>query len=168
MAYHRKKIIWLLILYVVIFGLLFSRLVLRPKILTPPESRDFKESKQELRKGTLRIGNQAINIELAENERQWYRGLSGRENLCTDCGMYFIFPDQDRLEFVMRDMKFPLDIIFIADNKILNIAENLAPEGSDVKNIYSSSGRADRVLEVNSGYCNRYGIKAGDFVSEIY
>lgn len=166
MAYHKKKIIWLLIAYLIVFGLLFSRLVLRPKILTSYENKNLGQNigQEKLRSEALNINQRIINVELAENERQWYQGLSGRDNLCADCGMYFVFPAKDKLDFVMRDMKFPLDIIFIEDDKIINIAANLAPEGFDTKNIYSSSGKANRVLEVNAGYCNKYRIKTGDLV----
>lgn len=169
MAYNKKKITWLLIIYIVIFGLLFSRLILRPKLLIPSENKNLGQniSPEKLREGTLTVKQRLINIEIAENEREQYRGLSNRDSLCPDCGMYFIFPDKNKLEFVMRDMKFPLDIIFINDNKIINIAENLTPEGSETKNIYSSLGVVNRVLEVNAGYCQKYGIKAGDLISDI-
>ncbi|MHB8903662.1 MAG: DUF192 domain-containing protein [Patescibacteria group bacterium] len=169
MAYHKKKIIWLLVIYIVVFGLLFSRLVLRPKILTSYENKNLgsNTSQKELRSGTLQINNQTVNIEIAENDAQWYRGLSNRDSLCADCGMYFIFPTKDKLDFVMRDMRFPLDIIFIKDNQIINITSNLVPEGSKPANIYYSDGDANRVLEVNGGYCNKHGIKAGDLVSNV-
>jgi uncharacterized membrane protein (UPF0127 family) len=120
-----------------------------------------------LRTGSLKIGTQAVNIELAENDQQWYQGLSNRDSLGADSGMYFIFPDKNKLDFVMRNMRFPLDIIFINDDKILNIAENLAPEGSETKNIYSSNGEANRVLEVNAGFCQMHGIKGGDSISDL-
>ena len=169
MAYHKKKIIWLLVIYIIVFGLLFSRLVLRPKILTSYENKNLGQNinLEKLRSGTLHINQQVINVEIAENNQEWYQGLSNRDNLCDACGMYFIFPTKDKLDFVMRDMKFPLDIIFIEDDKIINIAANLAPEGSDTKNIYSSLSKANRVLEVNAGYCEKYGIKEGDLISEI-
>jgi hypothetical protein len=118
----------------------------------------------ELQKGNLTINNINIKIEIAANDLQRYRGLSGRDSLCDNCGMYFIFPAKSKLEFVMRDMNFPLDIIFINDNKIINIAANLKPEGTKISNIYSSTGEANRVLELKAGECERLGIKVGDLV----
>ena len=168
MAYNKKKIIWLLLLYLVIGGLLFSRFVLRPKVLIPKSSNDSTQNTVvKMRSGTLSINDKTVNIEVAENESQWYTGLSNRESICSDCGMYFMFPYKDKLDFVMRDMKFPLDIIFIDGDKIINIAENLAPEGNNPTKIYSSVGAADGVLEVNGGFSNQYGIKAGDIIKDI-
>ncbi len=113
-------------------------------------------------KKTVGINNQVINVEIASSPEQQYIGLSNRDSICADCGMLFVFRDLDEREFVMRDMKFPLDIIFIAKGKIINIAEKLAPEGHETIYIYKSLAPADMVLEVNSGYTEKYGIKPGD------
>lgn len=167
--YNRKRIVWLLVFYFVVGGLLFSRLILQPKVLIPSGAQNFGKNinQKELQKGVLKLKDRKINIQIAENDAEWYQGLSDRDNLCSECGMYFIFPAKDKLDFVMRNMNFPLDIIFIADDKIINIAENLAPEGTRPRNIYSSNEKANRVLEVNAGYCNKYGIKAGDSVLDL-
>jgi uncharacterized membrane protein (UPF0127 family) len=145
-------------------------------VKSPPANSNLKDNSNNsivlnnhavLKTGSLKVNGQKINIEIAENDQQWYQGLSDRDSLGADSGMYFIFPAKNKLDFVMRNMRFPLDIIFINDDKILNIAENLAPEGSETKNIYSSVGEANRVLEVNAGYCKKYGIKAGDLISDL-
>lgn len=169
MAYNKKKIIWTGLLILVLAGLFFSRSILKPKVLISDSSNNYSQnnSSEKLRKGTLIIGQKKINIDIAENDSQWYKGLSNRANICEDCGMFFLFPGYDNLSFVMRDMKFPLDIIFIRDNEILNIAENLAPATNDTKNIYSSKGEANRVLEVNAGFSKKQGIKAGDKITDI-
>ena len=114
--------------------------------------------------GTIRIENSIINVEMADTPREQYRGLSNRPSLCADCGLLFNFPDQKVRGFVMRDMMFPLDIIFISSGKIIKIAKNLLPEGHETKNIYSSEAKADKVLEVNAGFCEKNGIKIGDQV----
>ncbi|MFZ4632354.1 MAG: DUF192 domain-containing protein [Patescibacteria group bacterium] len=111
---------------------------------------------------TVRINNRVVLVDLATNPVSQYKGLSNRESLCSDCGMLFIFPDKQIRSFVMREMNFPLDIIFVNDNKIVNIEEKLKPEGSDPINIYKSIIPVDKVLELPSSYTEKYKIKVGD------
>lgn len=133
-----------------------------------PRLQNFAPShnSSELKTGTLSINDKKINIDIAFSDNDQYRGLSDRESLCGDCGMLFHFSDYNQRAFVMRNMKFPLDIIFINDNKIINIASNLAPEGDNPASIYYSEGKANDVLELNGGYCEKNNIKVGDKISE--
>jgi uncharacterized membrane protein (UPF0127 family) len=112
----------------------------------------------------LKIGKQDILAEVVSDPRRQYLGLSNRNYLCPNCGMLFVFSDWQTREFVMRDMKFSLDIIFIANDRIVNIAEKLPPEGRQTINIYKSIVPVDKVLELPGGYCEKYGIKPGETV----
>jgi len=108
------------------------------------------------------IRGRTIGVEIADEMREQIAGLSGRESLCPDCGMLFVFPDKQVRHFWMKNMNFPLDIIWIGDGKILNISENLSPEGESPEKIYTSTLPANYVLEVNAGFAERHGIKVGD------
>ncbi|MFH0856299.1 MAG: DUF192 domain-containing protein [bacterium] len=110
----------------------------------------------------IKIRDNKINIEIVNTDETRYKGLSGRENLCADCGMLFVFNDLRERYFVMRDMNFPLDIIWIKENRVIKIDKNLSPEGHNPVNIYSPSEPIDMVLEVNGGFCDRKGIKEGE------
>jgi len=110
------------------------------------------------------INQRRIKAEVVSSPIALYRGLSGRTELCRDCGLLFNFSGAEEREFVMRNMKFPLDIIFINAGQIINIARNLAPEGNNPQNIYRSSGPANQVLEINGGYSEYFGFEAGDRV----
>ena len=112
----------------------------------------------------IQVGDQPLKVELAASSQSRYRGLSGRSGLCQDCGMLFYFPEPEVQIFVMREMKFPLDIIFIAHGQIESLAANLPPEGVDYKNQYRSRGPVDYVLEVKAGYAAQNNIKVGDKV----
>jgi len=112
----------------------------------------------------VKIDAQEIPVEIAATPAATYRGLSDRPSLAPGCGMLFNFNDKQKQEFVMRDMNFPLDIIFIAAGKIIKIAADLPPEGHNPANIYDSGAPADQVLEVNGGYCREKGINVGDNV----
>lgn len=108
------------------------------------------------------INQHFIKAEIARTPYQFYQGLSKRASICPDCGMLFIFSDFDERTFVMRDMMFPLDIIFIAKGKVVKVYENLAPEGDKPQNLYNSEVPADQVLEINAGQAKAWGIKVGD------
>ena len=110
----------------------------------------------------LEIRGQELLIEIADKPEEHYRGLSNRPSLCKNCGLLFIFPNKQARQFVMRNMLFPLDIIFINDNQIVKIFKNLPPEGSQPKNIYSSFSAVDKVLEINGGQADDWGLIIGD------
>lgn len=110
------------------------------------------------------INQQRIRAEVVSSPAALYRGLSDRAELCSDCGLLFNFSDSAEREFVMRNMRFPLDIIFINTGQIINIAANLEPEGNNPQKVYRSAGPADQVLEINGGYTARLGFKIGDRV----
>lgn len=103
-----------------------------------------------------------FSLELALSPEQRYQGLSGRENLCSDCGMLFLFDDSAQRTFVMRNMLFPLDIIFIDGETIVDIYKNLPPEGAITQNSYGSTGPVDKVLEINGGRADELGLKIGN------
>ena len=66
----------------------------------------------------------------------------------------------------MKDMKFNIDLLWINDDKVLGIEKNMpAPlAGTEDKDllIYSSAEPVNRVLEINGGLVDQYGLKVGD------
>ena len=107
-----------------------------------------------------------VDSEVADGSRERYTGLSDHESLGEDEGMLFVFENEDERSFVMRDMAFPLDILFIdADGRITTIHEAPTEEDSDLT---SYRGEAKWVLEVNYGYADANGIEEGDRVEIEY
>ena len=127
------------------------------------------------------IGNAVFSVEVASTTIEQARGLSGRNGLGQNEGMLFLFSSQNVQKFWMKDMNFPIDIIWIGrgspsqtsqdktwEGKILGFAENAVPEpGTPLwgLKIYSSPDGVDTVLEVNTGIVAKYGIKVGDSVA---
>lgn len=120
-------------------------------------------------KRVLLAGGVQIEVEIADNPVEQTRGLSGRGELCRDCGMLFIFKNAGMRTFWMKDMKFPLDIIYIQDHKITEIYENIqAPTSRDPQPRQVSSQRpADMVLEVNAGFAKDNELKIGDSLDKL-
>lgn len=118
----------------------------------------------ELKYQDVEIKGKKIISEVVSEPVEQYRGLSFREDLCANCGMLFVFPDKEERQFVMRNMNFPLDILFIDDDKIINIAADLPPEGSEPVNVYVSGAAVNYVLELPAGFCRENEIVVGDMV----
>ncbi|MDO8429776.1 MAG: DUF192 domain-containing protein [bacterium] len=110
----------------------------------------------------LEIGSQSFEVEIADNVLNQARGLSGRDSLPENQGMLFIFPDLGQRSFWMAGMKFPLDIIWIRDNKVIGFSENLPPASSVNVQLYNPSEAVDKVLEINAGLVKKLGIREGD------
>ena len=117
-----------------------------------------KENNLEKNK-TVRINGHEIMVEIADTPEKQYQGLSFRKNLCADCGMLFVFKEKGEKTFVMREMNFPLDIIFIDGILIVKIYKNLPPASADSNKLYNSGQPVNLVLEVNGGFTDRYNIK---------
>ena len=110
--------------------------------------------------GHVEIGDTILKVSLATTKEEQDTGLSGRDSLKNDEGMLFIFPKPTVNYFWMKDMKFPIDIIWIDENsQVIYIEKNVSPDtypqtfGPKVESMY--------VLEVNAGFSekNNLGIK---------
>ncbi len=73
----------------------------------------------------ISINNHVFDLYVAKSPRDQEIGLSKYENMPQNTGMLFQFGKSDYYAFWMRDMKFPLDIIFINNNRIVAIYDNV-------------------------------------------
>ncbi|MDP3973735.1 MAG: DUF192 domain-containing protein [Candidatus Daviesbacteria bacterium] len=112
------------------------------------------------------INDREIKVEIADDQAKRSKGLGGRESLASDSGMLFIFPDKGQYSFWMKGLKFPLDLIWIRDDTIVDIIENVPSPRPNQQDedlpIYQSRIEVDKVLEVNAGVVERFQIKVGD------
>lgn len=115
---------------------------------------------------TATINDQKFNIVVAKTPQEKETGLSGKDSLPQGDGMLFPFDQPDYYSFWMKNMKFPIDILYINDNKIVTIIEDAQPPKSkdEVLPIYKPDEPADSVLEINAGLSKKYNIKKGDTV----
>jgi len=117
-------------------------------------------------KSLVIINGISISVDLAQTQAQREQGLSGREQLNAGEGMLFLFNEPDYLRFWMKDMNFPIDIIFINDKKIVDIVHNLpVPTKMDMPAAYTSKEKADRVLEIPAGTAESLNWQIGDVVA---
>lgn len=114
---------------------------------------------------TAVVNNSTFNLTLAKSQKEKEVGLSEKKSLEQNSGMLFIFEKPDLYSFWMKNMKFPIDIIFIKDNKVVTVYPNAKPptntEDSSLT-IYKPEEPADKVLEINAGLTEKNNIKKGD------
>jgi uncharacterized membrane protein (UPF0127 family) len=110
-------------------------------------------------------GHLNISCEVADNPWEMTEGLQNREDLAIDAGMLFILDTPTEAAFIMPDMNFPLDIIFIAENGIVVNVEEADVEDPDTPRSdlvrYRSDGDVKWVVEINQGLSQQYGIGPG-------
>jgi uncharacterized membrane protein (UPF0127 family) len=111
------------------------------------------------------IKDQTFKVSIAKTEEEKQKGLSGLDSLRLDEGKLFLFEKPDTYAFWMKDMKFPIDIIFINGTKIVSITENAKPVKSGELPIYQPTGPSDKALEINAGLSKKYNFKQGDTVT---
>jgi uncharacterized membrane protein (UPF0127 family) len=79
-------------------------------------------------------------------------------------GMLFIFPTPDQYAFWMKEMNFPIDILWVStENKVVYIKENATPES--YPELFSPEEDASVVLEVPSGDAKKYNFSIGQEVT---
>ncbi|MFH1170332.1 MAG: DUF192 domain-containing protein [Candidatus Vogelbacteria bacterium] len=108
----------------------------------------------------LTIGNTKILVEIADTEATRTRGLSGRPSLAENTGLLFIFDHADYYNFWMKEMNFPIDIIWFDDNwRVIDVTINALPQ--DFPATYQPRAPARYVLEVNAGFSSAHQITIG-------
>jgi len=111
----------------------------------------------------IQIGDEIINVDLADTDEKRAQGLSGRESLADGEGMLFIFPKPDVNYFWMKDMNFAIDMIWLNENKkIIHIARDVKPE--TFPKHFGPNEKSKYVIEVLSGFTKEHGITVGDAV----
>lgn len=100
-----------------------------------------------------------IKAEIATSSEALEQGLSGRISLPTNQGMLFVFSQVGNRGFWMRNMSFPIDIIWINKDKVVvGVDSNVDP--SSYPHMYFPPSPIKYVLELNAGYANKNGITA--------
>jgi uncharacterized membrane protein (UPF0127 family) len=104
-----------------------------------------------------------VDVWVADTWMKRYTGLSDTSSLRAGQGMLFVHDREATHSYVMRDMDFPLDIVFVAaDGRITAIHH--APVHTGSGDLPQYSGRGKYVLEVPMGYTNETGVEVGDRV----
>jgi hypothetical protein len=102
--------------------------------------------------------------EVADTDTQRLLGLMFRKNLHPRRGMLFVFDREEPHAFWMKNTLFPLDIIWISQDKIIVDIKTDARPCKDACENFIPKQKAQYVLEVNAGFVKKYNIKITDRV----
>jgi uncharacterized protein len=125
-----------------------------------------REDDRTNRTAVITVGEAAVQADIAGDEAARQRGLSGRRRLAPDAGMLFLLSD-DSPSFWMKGMRFPIDILWIKNGRIVDVSADVPPpagNGAGPLPTYSPDAPADRALEVNAGWAARHDVGRGDSV----
>lgn len=114
-----------------------------------------------VRVADVSLGGVTVRTDVAETAADRERGLAGRLALEELEGMLFLFDTSAPHAFWMKGMKMPIDIIWIDDGKIVDIAADVPPSSDVSPPLYTPSRPANRVLEVSAGFAKRHGLIVG-------
>lgn len=103
-----------------------------------------------------------VDIEVAQTETEITQGLMWRRSMEERQAMLFIFPDEAMRSFWMKNTYIALDMVFVNQyQQIVTIRKDTPPLTLDSQ---PSMAPAKYVIELVSGFCDRAGVKEGDFV----
>jgi uncharacterized membrane protein (UPF0127 family) len=143
---NKQPIIYFFI--VIAFLAVFSFLANNPKNISSSQS-------------VVKIGNTEVQVEVAVTPEAQEQGLSGRPGLKDKEGMLFVFDAPAKHYFWMKDMNFPIDMIFLDSNsKVVYIKKNAQPES--YPDTFGGELDSKYVLEVVSGFSDIHNIQVGD------
>ncbi len=115
---------------------------------------------------TVTINDHKFEVMVSDSQKEREIGLSKTQSLSQNQGMIFIFEKPDYYYFWMKNMKFPIDIIFINNDKIVTIKENAKPlKGDESPIIYAPTEPSNKVLEISAGLAEKYKLRNGDKVA---
>ncbi len=142
---------------VVIIFLAIGFLVIRN---TPDQP---EENLSERAVGEVKIAGETVKVDLAVTPKEQEQGLSRRTALAPGTGMLFVFEKPGKYFFWMKDMNFPIDIIWIsAERKVVYIKKNATH--LDQTSTFGPEADAKYVLEVVAGFSDDHDLKVGDEV----
>ena len=100
-----------------------------------------------------------VSVRVADTGAERYTGLSDTESLGPSEGMLFVHETVGEKAYVMRDMAFPIDIVFIGPDRQITAIHHAPTEEPPYQRY---RGRAKWVLEVPSNWTVEHGVTIGD------
>lgn len=110
------------------------------------------------------IDNNKFSAEIVATEKTRQKGLSGRESLAWQHAMVFKFEQEEYWNIWMKDMKFPIDVLWVnKDGKIVSIEKNLQP--SSYPKTFGPNQESFTVIELPPGSVEAFKISTNSIVN---
>ena len=175
MAVHKKnnKKIIIAGVLIIALGLFFLKPILfdsKPKIAKKADNSITMEP-QFSREGTMAFVNsekdtiKVVDIEIADDDQTRTQGMMYRSTMSYDRAMLFIMQYEREQSFWMRNTKMALDIMYVTgDFEIVTIYKHTQPYSESP---IPSFKKAKYVVETAAGFCDKFGIKEGNFIAFV-
>jgi len=116
--------------------------------------------------GKICFNQSCVLVEIPNGREEMSRGLMYRESLATDNGMLFVFEKEGIHPFWMKNMKFPIDLIWMdSGGRVVHIECNVPPCRKEPCIVYQPEEKAMYVLEVVGNYTLSENIRKGSSAS---
>lgn len=144
------------VLYIIFsaLGALFLVLLL---LFTNKNNEKITQNQTDSIEGSIKYKGIVIPVSLADTEEERSKGLSGTRYLTQGFGKLFIFENPLKPGFWMKDMNYPIDIVWIdKDFKIVGIEKSVSPE--TYPEIFYPQQDVLYVLEINADFSSKIGL----------
>jgi len=111
----------------------------------------------------ISIDGFSLAADLALTSEQKEKCISVKDKLRENEAMLFVFEESAKHSFWMKDMKFPIDIMWLdSDGKVVHVEKRLEPCISVFTcTSYSPSRDSQFVLETVAGFTQRHNVSVG-------
>jgi hypothetical protein len=108
-----------------------------------------------------RLGGEVFVLEVADTEALRTKGLSGHAMLRKGEGMLFVFPEDNQYGLWMKDMAFPIDIVWLDSSyHVVDVKKSATP--ASYPEILTPVLPARYVVEIQDGFFEKHALKIGD------
>lgn len=133
---------------------------------------DSKLESVQFPRGTIKIDDIALQVQVADTEPRRVRGLMFQDQLPYDQGMIFVFDEVGVYSLWMLNMQFSLDMIWFDQNgNIIHIEKDVPPCKTALETMtcqsFAPDGQALYILEVTSGFVDKFNITKDSKLSII-
>jgi uncharacterized membrane protein (UPF0127 family) len=147
--------IWLIFLGIAATLIVMSVLLESPRLLK--NSLGAKKGTVGLTDGRVKIDGVLFSVKIADTDEERRQGLSGSAGLSARGGMLFVFDENDQHGIWMKDMNYPIDVIWISENyNIVSVKKHINP--NTYPQVFQNSKPARYVLELPAGSIDTYSI----------
>ncbi|MBD2328737.1 DUF192 domain-containing protein [Alkalinema sp. FACHB-956] len=117
-----------------------------------------------------KIADQIIRLEVASTPQQQAMGLMYRPALSDDQGMLFPFSPARTVNFWMKNVPVPLDMVFLYQGKVVAIADQVPPCETDASTCptYGPNDLVDQVIELRAGRAQTLNLQVGDRITVTF
>lgn len=118
------------------------------------------------RQVNITVNDVRLVADIAATNDQRSKGLSVKDTLNENEGMLFVFDTEREHSFWMKNMKFPIDIIWLDDDQeVVHVEHSLEP---CIPDSFCPTHKPDRnslyVLETVSGFAQKYNVTDNTYV----